>query len=438
MKLRNKLSKFLLLLSVGVTFSTMSVQAETYLEKKDNQALDSIERIIKKASAAVNNKIFDGKKIVPGTKAADVRLYNDMMQGYFHNAANTWNHVSKSGLASARAKKVLPQLQKFQSYASSLYKAVNAYSKQLANRQKQAKANKATRLQDQKTCINFRNQIDPSDRQRLQTLVKLKNGSDKHYFQDVKEINKQRDTFKRVAAVCNRPEFKNIEQICLSLDPVTRPVEADYCSVPANEQAILQLAARNYATKFMGMMGVNKKFNIAAFKKDKGWVKLEGPVNWASLGKNEKTTKLLLKRVKPVFEAVGLNGAETLDGIQKQNSKNAQLIEAVKQLAPEWKMPGDACAGKPCKIAETTLEKWYPKGEVISIKQKQQNWIVVTDEIRKIPEYRYRSGWALLKVAGDPYCQLRSWTVNEQYSGGGSYQTPDRANIGYVRWQACN
>ena len=83
------------------------------------------------------------------------------------------------------------------------------------------------------------------------------------------------------------------------------------------------------------------------------------------------------------------------------------------------------------------MSKWYPQGEVLKVKQKQANWVVVHNDISKLPERRYRSGMAMVRVPGDPLCQLRSWTVEEKYSGGSSYQTPDRARIGYVRWQAC-
>ena len=411
--------------------------AENYLEKKDNASIADVDLILKKASAHVENGIFDGKKIIDGANSTKVRLYFNTMHSYHESAVKSWNRVSKKGKLKPASKNVFPRLQKFDQYYTSLRQAYTLYGQQQKTVQQRSTTNKVTRLADQKICIKFRNQISPQDRQRMQSLVSLQRGSIQHYFQDVKSINQQRETIKRVATICAQPEFSHTDQVCLALDPVNRSVEADYCNVPKHEQAILQRAAKNYAVKLMKMLGASKKFDMAKFRKKQGWVQLEGPVSWDSLGKDEKTSKILYKRVKPVFEAVGLNGTEAIDGIQKQNSKNAQLAAAIKQLASTWKLPGDACNGNPCELAEETLEKWYPKAEVITLKQKQKNWIVVDDDIKKIPDFRYRSGWALLRVPGDPFCQLRSWTVNEKYSGGGSYQTPNRANIGYVRWQTC-
>ncbi len=52
-------------------------------------------------------------------------------------------------------------------------------------------------------------------------------------------------------------------------------------------------------------------------------------------------------------------------------------------------------------------------------------------------EQKDKSGFVLLQVKGDPLCQLRSWTVSEDYQGGGRYQPATGATVGYVRWQAC-
>jgi hypothetical protein len=409
--------------------------AESYAEKKDNDALESIERILKKASDNVNKDLFDGKAVVSGANPADIRLYNDTMQGYFNNAANVWNGISKAGMASPRAQKLLPHLQNFEKYTQSLKLAITEFSKQQQSVQKQGNANK---LEQQKTCINFRNQISPQDRQELQSLVSLQRGSTLIFYQDVNEIEQSRQTIKRLKDICSKPELSDIEHACLSLDPVNRPIEADYCKVPNHEVEILQQGAKNYAVKLMGMTGASKPFDSADFKKKEGWVSLEGAVTWDSLSKSEKTSELLLKRVKPVFEAVGLNGADDIDALQKQNTKNAQMEDAIRQSAADWKTPGESCNGEPCKLAKRTIQKYYPNGDVVEVRQKQENWVIVEKEIQKIPDYRYRSGWVLVRVPGDPFCQLRSWTVEEKYSGGGSYQAQDDARIGYVRWQNCS
>jgi len=435
--MKNLYRKLIIILGI-VLFNLPSLSlAASYLEKKDNDALDSIDRVLNKASGFANKKVFDGKTIVAGAEPDAVRLYFDTMLGYHDSAVGNWNGISKTGMNKPHAVEIVTRLQQFDHYFVALRKAYVDFSQQMAAAQQQAKVNHTASLSEQNNCHKFTKEIPPPDRESVKTLVKLQQGSTLEYFQTVALINEQRQIIKRLATLCAQPEFQNIEKSCLALNPANRPIEADYCLVPKHEQAILQQAAKNYASALMDITGASKNFDLTKFKNDAGWVKLEGPVSWDSLGKNEKSSKQILASVKPVFEAVGLNGAEDIEGLQKQNTKNSELAEAVKQLAPSWNFPGDACHGDPCKLAQKTLSKWYPQGKIMTVKQTQENWVVVKDEVNHLPDYRYRSGFAMVRVTGDPFCQLRSWTVREKYSGGGSYQTPDGASIGYVRWQAC-
>ena len=46
-------------------------------------------------------------------------------------------------------------------------------------------------------------------------------------------------------------------------------------------------------------------------------------------------------------------------------------------------------------------------------------------------------GYALFKLDDDPYCQLRPYTLTEQYSGGGTFAQASGVSFGYVRYQRC-
>ena len=144
---------------------------------------------------------------------------------------------------------------------------------------------------------------------------------------------------------------------------------------------------------------------------------------------------VILNRLKPIFEEVGLGDASVFAKLDADNNKLASIV---KTLAPTWSVPGQTCQGKPCQVAEKTLQGWYPKGKIIKTHHKQANWKIRQHEVTKIPIERYRSGWTLIEMPGDPFCQLRSWTVYEKYQGGGRYQPTDYAQIGYVRWQSCS
>ncbi len=51
--------------------------------------------------------------------------------------------------------------------------------------------------------------------------------------------------------------------------------------------------------------------------------------------------------------------------------------------------------------------------------------------------YREKYGYAMFQVKGDPMCQLREWTLSEQYAGGGRYTPASDVSLGPVRWQPC-
>ena len=420
---------------VGGGFATGVCHALSYLEKKDNDVLANIERIL--SQAPMNPAIFDGKNIAPNANPNEVRAHFDLVVQKFNSVASVERDLSPAGRKTAHGKEVLSRLDAYERYVRGLSAAIQVAAK---TNQAAASAANAKAGTDKQTgiaaCNSFNKQLTALGREQMNRMVQVRDGT-LMSMQSVSEIREHRDTMQRVAKLCAQPEFNNINSSCAHITYGRQPEQGSYCEAAALGEPLLQKAVINFASDMAKREAASSNMSPEDFKQRDGWVKIEGPASWETLTSGGSLSKAIFTKLKPIFDEVGLKDPKNFDALQVVSNKSTALADVVKQAAPTWKMPGTPCDGSVCATAHKTLASWYPNAKFVKNNQEKANWIVVQDEITKLPIRRYRSGFALLEVPGDPFCQLRSWTVTEKNSGGGSYQTANDAEIGYVRWQAC-
>lgn len=437
----------MLICLIGLLFlsTPMTSLALSYQEKKDLDALSVMERSFQRTP--MQSRLFDGKQIPPGTNPTEVRLYLNQLSTTLKSASSSWRNVSNAGRATPKAQELAEQYNAYQAYVAGLTAAFKSYNASQAASSNAGQPRQAVVVRKvigpseekqalQNTCKQFRQQLSPLDKTRIRWLVNLSNGQDLS-LQNRNEIVDYRASAQAVHALCKKPEFNNIQAACQAMTSAGTAQEGGYCTAAANSEKLLQQAVINYAAFLAQQQGSAQDITVDTLKQQEGWIKYEGAVNWSTLTSGGKIPDVILKRLKPVFEEVGLQGAGNADVFAKMNASAGKLASVVKTLAPTWGIPGSTCQGSPCKVAENTLQAWYPKGKILKSHHKQTNWTIRQHAVTKIPIERYRSGWTLIKVPEDPFCQLRSWTVYETYQGGGKYQPLDNAQIGYVRWQSC-
>ena len=418
----------------------------SYQEKKDQDALAAMERTFKRTP--MKARLFDGKRIPPETNPVEVRLYVDQVKTALRTAQSSWSNVSKAGRASPKAKQLAEQYDAYHAYATGFSKAYEQFkaqpppSSQTVQHPRVVVITKTQGLSEEKeaqrqTCKAFRKQLSPQDESKVRFLLNVDNGQALSVG-DRDEVIAYRKSYQAVARLCSMPEFNNIQAACQAMTSFGTAPEGAYCAVAAKGEAVLQKAVSNFAVFLAQRYGSADDISVDTLKQRDGWVELQGPVTWATVTSGGKRSDSVLKTLKPLFAEVGLENAEDAQVLANIDARAKKLADVIKTLAPSWTMPGKKCQGPPCEVAERTLQAWYPTGKILKVNQKRSNWRIRQHQATRMPIERYRSGWTLVEVPDDPYCQLRSWTVYEQHQGGGKYQPADGAQIGYVRWQSCS
>lgn len=420
-----------------LTFTVLSwspppASAQSYLERKDAEAIGVIERSLAKVDKVP--ALFDGTRIASGADLVKVRGLLDGLTQHLEAARRSFVALSPSGTSRPDAQRLRVRFDDLTRYREALSVAYQQAATTKAHADRARTANAAVTAEaGRKACGGFRDELDPMDRTRVQWLANLAAGQEL-FWQTAEDGAKYKETITRVAALCAKPEYANIQVSCQHASSVT-PKEGSYCAAVAQGGALMKRAALNLAAfhaKHTGPMRTAEKLESV-----QGWVEVEGPVTWKGYFSGASLRELLRKRFAPVFAQAGLDNLDDAEVFKKLAAQYAALEAKVTELAPTWDLPGKACSGVACGAARRTIAAWYPRAKLRRLQHSRPSWKIVKNGLGIIT-HRSKSGHALISVPGEPFCQLRSWTVTESYAGAGRYQTARGAAIGYVRWQTCN
>ena len=421
-------------LATATVSSLPAAAAQGYVEQKDNDNVGVIERAL--AKLARDPALFDGKTIPAGADIARVGELGKRLNTQLGVARKHHDELSAAGKARPAVQALMARWNDLAAYANALVPVYNAAAARTnAAAAAKAAADGAARDAGVRACIAFRKEVDadPTDRERLDRVALISEGVVTHW-QTVEEGAKHKASMVKAAALCARPDFAAIDAACAYLNNGIKTHEGRWCAASARADEVMKQNARGLAAWMAESLGPGR--TAAQLADQDGWVDIEGRVTWAAYFSGKKLREQLTARLKPVFEQAGITDISNLEVFAKLTAHYATLEAKVKELAPGWDLPGSACAGPACAAAKKTAAAWYPGAPVKALRQNQPGWKVVQNDLG-IPTHRYKSGFVLLQVKGDPLCQLRSWTVSENHQGGGRYQAASGAQIGYVRWQPC-
>lgn len=417
-----------LILSVSVA------HAQSYVEKKDNDAIGVIERTLGKLDKDVS--LFDGKAIPAGADLTKVGALADRLSRDLDLVRRQLDQLSSAGRARPQVATLAAKYNDLVDYTRALlpvYKAAaDAASVAAAKKSTDDAVAKETGI---KACQAFRAELlaDPSDRERLDRAAQIANGVDT-YWQDVASGAKHKAAMAKAAALCARPAFADIGASCAYLTYGRTPEEPAWCAAAARADEIMKISARNLAAFHAKNLDIGRTADELAGHE--GWIDVEGPTTWNDFFSGKTARDRIHARLAPVFEQAGLADVDSAEVFADMAAHYAHLADKVKELAPTWDVPGSNCGGVACAPAKKTIAAWYPGASIKKLRQSESGWTIVQNDLG-IPTHRYKAGWVLLQVKGDPMCQLRSWTVTETRKGGSRYETATGAQIGYIRWQPC-
>ena len=414
-----------------LALATLPVRAQGYLEKKDDDAIAVIERIL--ASTPTDPRLFDGQAVPAGADLGAVRALADRFATQLLAADGAARDLSPAGRQRAAA--ILARHQQWDAYGRALieaYRRAQAAADEAARRDAAVAARE--RALGRAACEAFREEAlaDPSSREQLELVTRIAAGSGE-FWQTVEDGARHLATMKLTAAACARPERGDIGRACAFATSGRRVPEGEWCRAVRDPDAVMKQSARSLAAWHASHLLVGR--SAEELERYEGWLEVEGGVTWKAYFAGEQAREVLASRLGPVFAQAGLAGVDDAEVFRKLDAHYRDLEARVRALAPTWDLPGAPCKGVACAAARKGVGDWT-SGTLRRLTQTATGWRVEHDR-RGVPTYRWKSGFALIQVKGDPMCQLRSWTVSESHRGSGRYQAATSATLGYVRWQPC-
>ena len=419
------------LILIGVAIAPSPAGAESYLERKDREALGAVSRALEQIDR--DPSLFDGKAIPEGADLARVGALRDQLARHLDVCRRSFVDVSAASLRKPEVDKLHQRYLDLDAYAKALapvYKSAAADAERAGDVKKRADA--AAHDAGVKACNAFHRELyaDPSDRHRIDRLVALAGGSQKEHWSSAEEGTKHMAALARGAEICAKPEYADIGTGCRYI--VHGADDDKICAAMKRGNELAKLAATNFAA-----------FHAANFKPGRtaenfagqyeGFLEIEGDTTWKKYFDAQGVREMYKKQIGPVFAQAGVTNLDDSPVFVKITEHFTALEAKVRELAPTWKVPGSPCAGVACSVAKTTTRLY---GTVLRLQQDESTWKIAKNDLG-LPTHRWKAGFVLLQVKGDPFCQLRSWTVTETYAGGGRYQPTSNATLGYVRWQSC-
>lgn len=408
----------------GPLVAPPSAHAETYLEKKDTAAKQSVERALSRL--ARDPALFDGTAIPAGANLRRVQsLLEDLNRG-LDQAARAFGEMSRAGRSRADVQALRAKFDDLDAYRKALVPLVKAGTAEAATAKQAAFADDQKRRSEGiATCNAFQRELgrDLSLVKQLGQFADAGVGS----WDTVEAGAKFKAALGHAMELCAKPEYADVDAGCTA-----RGNRENVCAIAKRgDELVTRVMADLVDFSVKSFVLSRNADNLAA---NEGWIDSESPTTWAETFSSGAAKAKLEKRLGPVFAQAGM-AAIPPEMLGKLDAVYAALEAKARELAPTWKLEGTACGGAGCGVAKAAIARWYPKARVLALRQSSDTWKISKNEL-DVPTGRYQDGFALLQIAGEPFCQLRSWTVRETYAGGGRYQ-PTPATIGYVRWQAC-
>ncbi|MEO8702154.1 MAG: hypothetical protein ABI867_19075 [Kofleriaceae bacterium] len=407
------------------------LRAEGYIEKKDREAIEVIERSLAKLDKAP--ALFDGTKIPAGADLQAVDALLGQLTLHLRAASGSFSSVSDKGMQRPEVVKLKAKFDDLTRYRDALAPAYAKASTEAESnaRQQHADHQSAVKAANEK-CGAWRKEVSAakihSELEQLHQLATSGMGG----WGNAADGARHKAALVTLDGLCKKPAYTDVGKAC-ELASNVRPVDVDYCSLPARSSELMKLAVKNEVEHHIKHSGPT---TAARFESDHGWVQIDGFISWKDYFTGKQVRELLKKRIAPMLVQAEMAATDADVLFDKLAASYAALEAKAKELGPTWDLPGDACAGAGCAQAKTFVSQWYSGAPIRRFTQTRPGWKILTNEAG-IPTYRERYGYALVQVKGDPLCQLRMWTLSEQYAGGGRYTAARDVSLGFVRWQTC-
>ncbi|MDH3714315.1 MAG: hypothetical protein OET44_10760 [Gammaproteobacteria bacterium] len=429
----------------GTAATTQKKQSTTSGGMTDYQK-QIITKHLDSESMRQDKAIFDGQDFVAGVPFQTVdRYYNGYLRS-LKNAIGAWNgQISSSARSTADGQELARRLAEASAWAEAMNTPFDAAREANAQQQQTQKAAReqaeltanAQQTLHKQQCVAFQNQaMTPQNRDPVNRLInQLQHGNSQ--ITSAEGVQKHRGAAQEVLNVC-----KSVDYATLTARPcwfvVNRPAHDPrfWCNAAARADQLIKAAALNSARQSIAVTGAATIQSPAQLRENDGWLTFEGPVTFKEkLFFSAHGREAVMANVSSLLNAAGIENAES-ELWKEQRGRLDALRHEVESTAGSWKTPADKADNYSTALARGQVAEMHPQADVRTAFLSRASYKIHKNALG-VPLRRTMPGYVLFRLPEDPFCQLRSYTLTEQYSGGGLYQQAAGVRFGYVRFQAC-
>jgi hypothetical protein len=252
----------------------------------------------------------------------------------------------------------------------------------------------------------------------------------------VEQVNKVTNISNEVNSICNQIDYELLtSRKCYyansdAYDP------ALWCEAAKNSKNLISIMALNGAKSMVKAVGFSLTQTPQQFMDNKGFLTFEGPVSFEDqLTFSDSKFTAQRQHTRELLSAAGVNDDSQVWAEQKD--KIDQLRQTVEKTASQWQNPINKGTDYSGKLASKQIKQMHKDSHIKDVWLTRATWKIHKNSLG-VPLRRTKPGYILFKRDSEKYCQLKSYTLTEQYIGGGKYQTAGGVRFGYVRFQICD
>ncbi len=201
-------------------------------------------------------------------------------------------------------------------------------------------------------------------------------------------------------------------------------------------QRLIATMAINGAKSMVKSVGPSLVQTPQQFMTNEGFLTFEGPVSFnEQLTFSDEKFATQRQRTKELLSAAGVTDQSQVWSEQK--ARLDQLRQTVEKTASQWQNPANKGSDYSGKLASKQIKQMHEDANIQAVWLTRSTWKIHKNSLG-VPLRRTKPGYILFKRDSEKYCQLKSYTLTEQYSGGGKYQVASGVRFGYVRFQTCS
>lgn len=255
-----------------------------------------------------------------------------------------------------------------------------------------------------------------------------------------------KDRAKAVTAACARPEYQNVGLTgCAWMKTIPYQDPRRWCEVAPRWQEILTarvdaevaatIASFEHRPLVQGQLKGDQSLtffaravpNVEGWRDVKTLAEISFPAEWRAQ---------YLERISGMYAAIEVS--KKIDGsmLAPIEAAFAQLRADAERAAPSYALPRKDGSDYSVALARKQVAKVVPRASVKQAFLGRSSWRIEKNGLG-VPLRRTKPGYVLYKPAGQSWCHLMSYTLTEEYQGGGKYQKARGVSFGYTRVQAC-